>query len=99
MHIQNAPLLVALAASILLLFHVRPRVFPAIALVASGIEVLRGFGLLSFKVPVIGAAVLFGAAMAVGGAGSWVRSGGKVVTSAATILTLIGVMRVLARYL
>jgi hypothetical protein len=92
-------MLVALAASLLLIVKVRPKVFPAIALVASGVEVLRGFGLLSFKVPVIGALVLFGALLAVGGAGSWMKAGSKVATSAATVVTLIGLMRVLARFL
>jgi hypothetical protein len=99
MHMQNAPLLVALAASILLLLRVRPRTFPAIALVASGIEVLRGFGLVSFKVPVIGAGALFGALLVIGGAGSWMKSGSKVATSAATVVALIGLLRVLARFL
>ena len=99
MHLENVAMLVALGASILLLFHVRARVFPVIAVVASGIELLRGFGHLSFKVPVIGAAVLFGLLLAVGGAGSWMKSGGKVAVSAATIVTLIGLMRVLARFI
>jgi hypothetical protein len=99
MHMQNAPLLVALAASILLLLRVRPRLFPAIAVLASGVEVLRGFGLLSFKVPVIGAGALFGALLVIGGVGSWMKSSHKVATSAATIVALIGVLRVLARVL
>jgi len=96
---ENAPMLVALAASVLLLLRVRPRLFPAIALVASGVEVLRGFGFISFKVPVIGAGVLFGALLVVGGAGSWMRAGSKVATSAATIVVLFGLLRVLARFL
>ena len=99
MRMENAPMVVALAASILLLLRVRPKVFPAVALVASGVEVLRGFGFLSFKVPVIGAAALFGALLLVGGAGSWMKAGSKVATSAATIVALIGLMRVLARFL
>jgi hypothetical protein len=99
MRMENAAMLVALAASVLLLLRVRPRLFPAIALVASGVEVLRGFGLLSFKVPVIGAGVLFGALLVVGGAGSWMRAGSKVATSAATIVVMFGLLRVLARFL
>ena len=41
----------------------RVRPFPVIALAASAIEVLRAFGILSLKVPVIGAALLFGGPM------------------------------------
>ena len=99
MHIQNALMLVAVAASILLLLKVRPRAFPAVALAASAVEVLRGFGHLSFKVPVIGAATLLGALVAVGGAGSWMKSTSKVATSAATIVTLIGLVHAFARFL
>jgi hypothetical protein len=99
MHIQNAVMLVALAASLLLLVKVKARVFPAIALVASGVEVLRGLGHVSFKVPVIGAAMLLGGLMVVGGVGSWMKSGSKVATSAATIVTLIGLMHAFARFL
>jgi hypothetical protein len=99
MHMQNALMLVALAASILLLIQMRARLFPAIALVASGVECLRAFGHVSFKVPVIGAATLLGALLVVGGAGSWMKSSGKVATSAATIVTFIGLMHALARFL
>jgi hypothetical protein len=99
MSLQNAPLLAALAASVVLVLRVRPRLFPVMALVASGVEVLRGFKLLSFQVPVVGTAVVFGALLLIGGAGSWVKSSNKVATSAATIAVFIGFFRVVARYL
>jgi len=57
------------------------------------------FSLLSFKVPVVGATLLLGAAMVVGGVGSWVKSTSKVPVTAATMVTLVGVMRVLALFL
>ena len=99
MHINNLPILVALAASVLLVLRVPARLFPVIALVASAIEALRAFGVVSFKVPAIGAAVLFGAAMAVGGVGSWIKSSNKVAVTAAVVVALVGLMRVLAHYL
>jgi uncharacterized membrane protein YjjB (DUF3815 family) len=99
MQLQEIPFVVALAASILLLLQVRPRLFPVIAVVGSGAEVLRTFGLLSFKVPVIGGALLFGAAMVVGGVGCWLKSTARVAVTAATVVALIGLMRVLSRYL
>ena len=99
MHVNNLPTLVALAASILLVLKVPARLFPIIALVASAIEALRAFGIVSFKVPAIGAAVLFGAAMVVGGVGSWIKSSNKVAVTAAVVVALVGLMRVLAHYL
>jgi len=99
MHLNNLPILVALAASVLLVLKVPARLFPVIALAASAIETLRAFGVVSFKVPAIGAAVLFGAAMVVGGAGSWIKSSNKVAVTAAVVVALVGLMRVLAHYL
>lgn len=99
MHANNLLPVVALAASILLLLKGSGRLFPLIALVASAVEVLRAFGVLSLKVPVIGAALLFGGAMVVGGVGSWIRSSAKVPVTAAVLVALVGVMRVLAHVL
>src|SRR5436189_6412931 len=96
MHSNNLLTVVALAASILLVLKVPGRLFPLIALVASGFEVLRAFGILSLKVPVIGAALLFGGAMVVGGVGSWIKSSNKVPVTAAVLVALVGLMRVLA---
>lgn len=96
MNANNLLTVVALAASILLVVKVPSRLFPVIALVASAIEVLRAFGILTLKVPVIGAALLFGGAMVVGGVGSWIKSSGKVPVTAAVLVALVGLMRVLA---
>ncbi len=95
MNANNLLTVVALAASILLVLKVPSRLFPVIALVASAIEVLRAFGILSFKVPVIPAALLFGGAMVVGGVGSWIKSSSKVPVTAAVLVALVGLMRVL----
>jgi hypothetical protein len=96
MHANSLLTVMALAASVLLVIKVRGRLFPLIALVASVIEVLRAYGILSLRVPVIGAAVLFGGAMVVGGVGSWIRSSGKVPVTAAVLVALVGLMHVLA---
>ena len=96
MNANNLLTVVALAASILLVLKVPSRLFPVIALAASAIEVLRAFGILSLKVPVIGAALLFGGAMVVGGVGSWIKSSGKVAVTAADLVALVGLMHVLA---
>lgn len=98
MNLSQVPLLAALAASVVLLFKVPVRVFPFIALLATAIEVLRAFGVLSFKVPTIGAAALFGAAMVVGAVGSWVKSTSRAPVTAATVVALVGLERLLTRF-
>jgi uncharacterized membrane protein YjjB (DUF3815 family) len=96
MNANNLLMVVALAASILLVLNLPARLFPIIALVASALEALRAFGILSLKVPVIGAALLFGGAMVVGGVGSWIKSSSKVPVTAAVLVALVGLMHVLA---
>jgi hypothetical protein len=98
MHTSNLLIVVALASSVLLVVKVPGRLFPLIALVASAIEVLRAFGILSLKVPIIGASVLFGGAMVVGGVGSWLKASSKFPVTAAVLVAIVGVMRVLAHY-
>jgi uncharacterized membrane protein YjjB (DUF3815 family) len=93
---NNLLTVVALAGSILLFFKGSGRLFPLIALVASAVEVLRGFGVLTLKVPVVGAALLFGGAMVIGGVGSWIKSSNKVPVTAAAVVAIVGLLRVLA---
>jgi hypothetical protein len=98
--LHNAlPALTALAASIVLLFKLSARLFPVIALIASALELLRALAMLNLKVPVIGAVALFGAAMLLGGAGSWVKSSGKIPVTAATVVAFIGLFRLLRIYI
>ena len=96
MLVNNLLTVLALACSILLVFKGSGRLFPVIALVACALEALRGFGVLTFKVPVVSAALLFGGAIVVGGIGSWIKSSNKVPVTAATVVALVGLLRVLA---
>jgi hypothetical protein len=92
------PALIALAASILLLVRLPARLFPVVALVASGLEVLRSMAMLNLKVPVIGAATLFTVAMVVGGGGSWLKASSRIPVTAAALVAFVGLMRLLSRY-
>jgi hypothetical protein len=92
------PALIALAASIYLLMRLPARLFPIVAVVASGLEVLRAMAMLNVKIPVVGAAALFAAAMVVGGAGSWLKASSKLPTTAAALVVFVGAMRLLSRY-
>jgi uncharacterized membrane protein YjjB (DUF3815 family) len=96
MLVNNLLAVLALAGAVLLVFKGSGRLFPVIALVASAIEVLRGFHVLTFKVPVVSAALLFGGAMVVGGIGSWIKPSHKVPVTAATVVVFVGLLRVLA---
>jgi uncharacterized membrane protein YjjB (DUF3815 family) len=98
MNLSQVPILIALAASVLLLFQVPVRLFPFIALLGTAVEVMREYGVLSFKVPVIGAALLVGAAMVVGAVGSWVKSSSRTPVTAATVVAIVGAARVLTRF-
>src|SRR5688572_8572295 len=92
------PALIALAASIYLLMRLPARLFPIIALVASGLEALRAMAMLNVKVPVIGAATLLTVAMVVGGVGSWLKTSSKLAVTAAALVAFVGLMRLLSRY-
>ena len=86
----------ALVASVVLLARHRPLLFPVIAIVVSGLEVLRAFGLAHVSVAKIPLALVFGAALAVAGVGVFARSGDKASIASATALVLVGGLQVLA---
>jgi len=84
----------AVACSILLLLQHRARLFPVIALVASGLELLMSLGILHLSLGSIPLLLILGATLIVGGAGVYVKASGKLVISAATIVALIGLLQV-----
>ncbi len=84
----------AAASSIVLLLQHRARLFPVIALVASGLELLMAFGFLHFSLGSISTLLVLGAALIVGGVGVYLKASGKPVVSAATVVTLIGALQV-----
>jgi uncharacterized membrane protein YjjB (DUF3815 family) len=98
MNLAQVPIVIALVASVLLLFKVPVRLFPFIALIATAVEVMRAFGVLNFKVPYVSAALLLGAAMIVGAVGSWVKSSSRGPVTAATVVAIVGAARVLTRF-
>lgn len=95
MNLFLLPILAAVACSVLLVARSPARLFPIVALVGSTFELLRAMAILNLKVPVIGAALLFAAAMVVGGAGSWAKAGGKPTVTAATVVIVLGLLQAL----
>lgn len=88
--------LVALAASVLLFFRAGSRLWPLIALVASGLEAALAFHVLSLSLKGVPIPLILGGALAAGGVLTWLGSESKDVVSAATAVALIGGMQVLA---
>jgi hypothetical protein len=95
MNLLLLPILAAVLCSVVLVAKSSARLFPIIALAGSVLELLRAMSILNLKVPVIGAALLFAAAMVVGGAGSWARAGGKPTVTAATAVIVLGLLQAL----
>lgn len=86
----------ALICSIVLLFQHRARLFPIIALVVSGLELLMATGIVHVSVASVPLALVFGAALVVAGVIVYLRTLAKLAVSAATVLTLIGLLQVAA---
>lgn len=84
----------ALVCSIVLLLQHKGRLLPGIAVGASGIELLMAFGVLHLSVGGLPLALILGACLAVGGIGVYLRASAKTVVSAATIVSLIGLLQV-----
>lgn len=84
----------AVVCSVVLLLQHRARMFPVIALVASGLELLMAFGVLHFSLGGVSTLLVLGVALVVGGVGVYLKANGKPVVSAATIVSLIGLLQI-----
>jgi hypothetical protein len=95
MTLHTALAVAALAASIILFLSHVSRPLAALALVASGLEVLMAFGWLvlhlSSPVPL---QLLLGALIAIPALLIWLRVTAKTAVSAATVLCLVGALQV-----
>lgn len=91
--------LAALAASILLFLQVRPRLLPIIALAASGVEAVIAFNVIRLDLKGVPLALILGAALAASGALLFLRVSNKRLVAAATTVTLVGGLQVLAALL
>jgi hypothetical protein len=95
MHVSFGHALVvsALVASIVLLFHRDDRLFPALALVASGLEALMVFNVIELISGKLRIDLILPALLAAAGAVCWGRSDSKPSTTAATVVTLVGLLQ------
>jgi hypothetical protein len=97
MHVQFTTALVvtALIAAVVLVLDRGDRLFPILALIACGIEALLVFHVIELSSNKFRIDVILAALMAVAGGVCWARSGGKSAVTAATLVTLVGVIQLL----
>ena len=89
----TALVVLALLASLVLTFSGGARALPAIALVVCLIEALSAFGVLRVSSPKLRIDVILAIALAVVGGVCWSRATAKAAVTAATVITLIGVIQ------
>jgi hypothetical protein len=95
---MNLPLLfvcIGAASALILVAQHRPLLFPAIAAVAAGCELLLAFHLLHLSIDRVPLGALFGGMLALGGLGSWARGGSKLTISAGALAALVGIVQTL----
>ncbi len=93
MNVGTLMVLVALAASLVLVTQASARLFPIIALVASGLEALIAFKIVSFSVHGVNVGLILGLALVVAGGVSWAQTDSKTPVTAATAVALIGAIQ------
>src|SRR5262249_32614904 len=88
--------LLALAASLYLLFQSRPRLFPIVAVSAAGLEVLAAFGVFHPRLGGISLELVCGIALVVAGVMVHMKHSAKMMVSAATAVALVGAIQTLS---
>jgi hypothetical protein len=93
-NMPNLLILVALLGSLVLVFRSADRIPAFIALVAAALEALIAFRLITIKGPP-SLGLILAAALLLGGAWAWTRSTTKPAVSAATAVSLVGLIQFL----
>ena len=99
MTIGTLLVLIAVVGSVVLVAQSTSRTFPLVALVASGLEALLAFKVVSFSVSGVNVLFLLAIALVVGGGGSWMPATSKHSVTAATAVTMVGAVQVLGALL
>ena len=94
MNLATLLVLTALVASLVLVAQSAARLFPFIALAASGLEALLTFRVISVSVSGIDIGFVLALCLLVAGAVSWMRTTGKSTVTAATAVALVGAVQV-----
>ena len=92
----HTALAVAALAGSALLFSSGARVLATITLIAAAAEVLMALGLLQLRITQLPLGLVLGLALAVPGLVAWFRATAKTAISAAAVVSLVGVLQVVA---
>src|SRR5689334_7941077 len=97
MHFNMDTVLLALvfASSIYLLLQFTDRMFPTLAVIASGIELLLAMGLMSLSLAKFRIDVILPAVLVLAGVMCWMKVSTKGTITAATIVGLVDLMQLL----
>jgi hypothetical protein len=99
MNMPTVLVVAALVASVVLLMQIKARLFPAIALAASGLEALLVFRVLKFSLGSINLMLVLGGALVVAGVAVWMKTSSKMPVTAATTVAVVGAVQVLGALL
>jgi hypothetical protein len=95
-NLDTALVVTALVGSIVLIMHRDDRLFPVIAAVAVGLEALMVFHIIALSSAKFRIDVILPAVLVLAGGMSWSRSSTKPTITAATAVTLVGLIELLA---
>jgi hypothetical protein len=96
MTIDKLMVLVALAASLVLVTQASARLFPIIAAVTAALETLLVFRIITFSISGVNVFLVLAIALVVAGGVSWAQTDSKNTVTAATAVTLIGAIQLAA---
>lgn len=97
MHFNIATVLIitTFASSIYLLLNKSDRMFPTLATIASGVELLLAMGLMSLSLAKFRIDVILPAILVVAGVMCWSKESTKGTITASTVITLLGAISLL----
>jgi hypothetical protein len=97
MHMSTTTITIvaAFASSLFVLFQTPNKLFPGMAAIASGVELLLVMGIMSLSLTKFRVDVILPALLVVSGIACWGKSSTKGVITAATVIGVIGAMQLL----
>lgn len=97
MHFNLATVLIitTFCCSIYLLLNKSDRMFPTLAVIASGVELLLAFGVMSLTLAKFRIDVILPAVLLVAGVACWTKESSKGTITASTVVALMGATQLL----
>jgi hypothetical protein len=86
--------LAAAVAAVILVVQLPKQLWPIVAAIAAGLELLIRFGILRLSVRGVDLWLILGIALAVAGGMTWMKSTTKVAITAAAVVAFVGLIQV-----